>query len=294
MKTTFIINPSAGNGKCRRRWEAFERKLRTSYSNSFEVHSTVRPGEAEVISKLAVSSGVQRIIAVGGDGTVNEVVNGVIGSNASIGILPFGTGNDLARALGLPNTEYNLLNMLSQSKEVELNVAQINERYFVIAAGVGFDGLVANDVNRHRYIKKLGAIGYFYSALKMLTVFNPFKPQVVVDGHALQLPNTWMVAIGNCPCYGGGMRLFPTAKYNDDLLDICVVSNIGKLKFLQLFPLVYWGKHVGQQQYITMMKGKHIEIQSSESMIAHADGELIQTSVLRVKISPYRLRFLTS
>ncbi|WAH37505.1 diacylglycerol/lipid kinase family protein [Alicyclobacillus dauci] len=295
MKMTYILNPSAGNGKCGRRWEAFERNLKNSLgSDSYEVHCTSRPGEAKKFSNLAVLSGCKQIIVVGGDGTVNEVVNGVIGSDVSIGILPFGTGNDLARSLGIPKSDDQLLNLLCKPKELDLNVAHINERYFVMAAGLGFDGLVANYINSHFNIKKLGAFGYFCSALKILATFKPFEVQVSVDGYPLQIFNTWMLATGNCPYYGGGMRLFPTAQCNDDLLDICVVSNLEKLKFLQVFPTVYSGRHVELQQYITMMRGKSIEIKTSESMVAHADGELMITSALRINVSEYRLRFLTT
>ncbi len=190
MKMFFILNPLAGNGKCRWRWGNFERVLRHGSFNSYEVHSTDGVGDAERAAKAAVSAGFQRIIVVGGDGTVNEVVNGVIGDHVLIGILPFGTGNDLARSLAIPSSDDELVTLLSKPKEVELNVAQINDRYFVMAAGIGFDGMVANYINSHFYIKKLGAVGYFYSALRMLTTFKPFEVQVVIDGKSLQLQKT--------------------------------------------------------------------------------------------------------
>lgn len=292
MKTIFVINPTAGNEKCKSRWNSFEHELKMSTPFPYEAYFSHRAGEARTLAQEAVQLGFERIIAVGGDGTIHEIVNGVVGSDVLLGILPFGTGNDLARALKIPRSNNQLLDMLRHPREVVLNIGKVNDRYFVIATGIGFDGIVAEDINHHFYIKKMGAFGYFFSAIKVLLSFMPRDVTVAIDGKQVDLPNMWMLSIGNCPFYGGGMKLFPAAKYDDDLLDICLISNLNKSNFLRLFPLVYSGKHVKKEQYITTLQGKNIQVDCPSSMVAHADGECIPFSTLHITLSEHRVRFL--
>ena len=293
MKTLFVVNPAAGRGKTQSRWSAFERLLRKNAPFPFDVHFTTRAGEAEGVSMQAIRSGFDRLIAVGGDGTANEMINGVLGSDILLGVLPFGTGNDLARSLGVMKSGQDLLRMLCCPKEASLNVANINGRHFINAAGIGFDGMVANDINHRTFLKNLGALGYAVSAVKVLSSFVPSEVELTVDGYHTILPRVWMIAIGNCPFYGGGMKICPFAKYDDDWLDVCIVSNLSSLSFLQTLPSVYSGGHVRKKSCIAMQRARHIEITGPEYMIAHADGEIISSSSLRVDMSEQRVRFLT-
>jgi diacylglycerol kinase (ATP) len=292
LRTLFVINPLAGRGQCGRKWKMFEERWAASRPFPYEKHFTTRAGEAAAVSREAIRSGFTRIVAVGGDGTVHEVVNGTAGSDTTIGILPFGTGNDWARALRVPSSSETLAHMLERPEVVPANVALMNGRYFVNAAGIGFDGLVARHINHHPLIKRMGPAGYAVSAVKVLWSFVPSEIHLQVDGVAMHIPDTWMLAIGNGPFYGGGMKICPDACFDDDWLDICIVSRLGKARFLQLFPLVYSGKHVALDSWITILRGKRIQIQCPVEMVAHADGELIPSARFDVKISEQRLRFL--
>jgi diacylglycerol kinase (ATP) len=292
VKTLFVVNPIAGRGKTESRWNRFERLLTQRANFPFEVHFTSRSREAETVASEAIRTHFERVIAVGGDGTVNEVINGVFGSDVVVGILPFGTGNDLARSIGIKNSYDSLLNMLCYPGETYVNVANVNGRHFIIAAGIGFDGIVADYINRHKFIKSLGALGYALSAMTILQSFTPSEVTLNIDGRCTTLPDVWMIAIGNCPFYGGGMKICPSAKYDDDLLDVCIVSKLGKTRFIKLFPSVYSGRHVEKKAWITTYTGKRIEIICPEYMIAHADGELIASSSLQVQMCEQRIRFL--
>jgi diacylglycerol kinase (ATP) len=292
VKTLFVVNPSAGRGKTKSRWDSFERLLQKRANFPFEVHFTTHSREAETVCLQAIRSHFERVIAVGGDGTVNEIINGVLGNDVVIGILPFGTGNDLARSIGAKNSYKDLLNMLCYPRETSLNVANVNGRYFINAAGIGFDGMVANHINRHMFIKNLGALGYAFSAITVLKSFVPFEVSLNIDGRCASFSHVWMIAIGNCPFYGGGMKICPSAKYDDGLLDVCIVSDLGKITFLKLLPSVYSGRHVEKEPWISTQQGKYIEITCPNSMIAHADGELIASSSLRVSMSEQLIRFL--
>ncbi|WAH41987.1 diacylglycerol kinase family lipid kinase [Alicyclobacillus fastidiosus] len=293
IETLFIVNPTAGRGTTKSRWDAFERQLKKYTTFPYKVHFTTRSGEAETVSLQATHSHFERVIAVGGDGTVNEIVNGVLGRDVMIGILPFGTGNDLARSIEANKSDKDLLHMLCYPKEASLNVAKINGRHFINAAGIGFDGIVANHINRHMFIKILGALGYSLSAITVLKSFTPSEVMLNIDGNCVILSHVWMIAIGNGSFYGGGMKICPSAKYDDDLLDVCIVSNLGKMNFLKLLPSVYTGRHVEKETFITTQQGKHIEITCPDYMIAHADGELIASSSLQISVSEKRIRFLT-
>lgn len=182
--------------------------------------------------------------------------------------------------------------MLYQPREAFINVANVNGRYFLAAAGIGFDGIVADYINERDNVKRLGALGYFYSALRVLPKFRPCEARITVDGQPFELVNAWLLAVGNCPYYGGGMKLFPQACFDDDLLDVLIVSNLSRTRFLQLFPSVYAGTHVGQTQFVTVLRGKSIAIECPEHMVAHVDGEILRSNFLHISIGGQKVRFL--
>ena len=297
MKFVFIVNTEAGNGKCKEKWADFWSATKSSISNS-DIHYTTMAGEAEEFARVeaAKKEGDQEvaIVAVGGDGTANEVLNGVAGSGVIIGILPFGTGNDLAKGLGIPS---NLDGLIEQYKRstlslLKINVGKLNGRYFASSAGVGFDGLVADYANRRPLMKKLGKLGYFLSALRLVGRFSPQTFSVSVDESAYTFSQAWLLAIGNGPYYGGGMKICPDAKLDDNLLDLCVVSHLPKLKFFQLFPSVYKGTHIKEKNSVTLLRGQTIEIRVESIQIAHADGEFIQSQVIKIQLCPFKQAYL--
>ncbi|MCL6626853.1 MAG: diacylglycerol kinase family lipid kinase [Alicyclobacillus shizuokensis] len=291
MNTLFLVNPAAGRGRGFRRWRVMARALREGAKFPFDVVFTEAPGQPEARAREAANS-YERIVVVGGDGTVNEVVNGVFGRNVRIGIIPCGTGNDLARALGLPKSTRRLLNMLNHPSEVEVDVATLNHRHFIIAAGMGFDAIVADYINRHSAVKHLGPLGYAYSALRILTTFAPTEVQLRIDGESLRITDVWMLVVGNCPYYAGGMKLFPNARFNDGVLNICVVSKLDKVKFLRLFPLVYSGQHIRRTDVVTALRGQAIDVEFPADTYAHVDGEPLAIQTLRIRLADKPMRFI--
>lgn len=297
IRTLFVVNPVAGRNACAARWRRFEEGLRRSADFPFEVHITARPSDAERVIREAANAGIRRVVVAGGDGTVNEAVNGVLSCapewGGSLGILPFGTGNDLARSLSIPRRDKDLLSMLCRPTETGVNVGRVNGRAFVLAAGIGFDARVADDVNRHTGLKQTGKIGYALSAMRMLQSFQPTALRIEVDGEPIITGDLWLLAAGNCPYYAGGMKMFPNAVYDDDLLDVCIVSNLDRLHFLQLFPFVYAGKHVGWEKYVRMVRGREIRIESDQNVMAHADGEVFPTTSLQIQMVGAQIRVIT-
>jgi diacylglycerol kinase (ATP) len=260
----------------------------------YEVMETRGPGDAERFAKEAVSGGYQLIYAVGGDGTFHEVLNGVGDADVAVGIVPFGTGNDLARALRIPRRPAGLLRILEQPNPISVNTAQLNGRRFIIAAGFGFDGIVAHHINTHGAIKRMGPLGYAVSAMSVLRRFQPAAMRIEVDGHEVDVSHAWMIVVANCPFYGGGMRICPQAACDDDWLDVCIVSNLSRGRFLQLFPKVYSGTHVNLDSYVQMLRGQRIVIHRPEYMLGHADGELLSIGddSLEIQVVPRKVRVI--
>ncbi|MBX5436634.1 MAG: diacylglycerol kinase family lipid kinase [Alicyclobacillaceae bacterium] len=289
----FVVNPVAGKGRCRGRWERLAEHLRARAAVPFDVHYTSRPGEAEDVVREAVAAGYSVIVGVGGDGTFHELVNGAVGTDAVFGIVPFGTGNDLARALGIRSSEDALLDLLLKPRTVSFNTLSINGRCFVVAAGIGFDGMVARDINERSHMKRMGTLGYLLTTLRVMLRYRPLQMRVRLDGQVMELRDVWFVAIGNCPYLAGGMHMFPGARYDDDQFDVCIVSNLSKLQFLRLFPLVYTGRHVGHTRHVTMLRGRDLRVECPPDVYGHMDGELIPASNLHVQVHPRRLSVLS-
>ncbi|MCL6633691.1 MAG: diacylglycerol kinase family lipid kinase [Alicyclobacillus herbarius] len=291
MKTLFLVNPAAGRGRGARHWRVMAHILRERAQFPFDVVFTQASGQPEACAREA-SQEYERIVVVGGDGTVNEVINGIT-NDVRIGIIPCGTGNDLARALGLPKTTRRVVQMLNHPSEVEVDVAILNNRRFLIAAGMGFDAIVADYINRHSGLKHLGPVGYAYSAFRILATFAPMEVNLHIDGEHLHLSDVWMLAVGNCPYYAGGMKLFPNAKFNDGVLNVCVVSKLNKMKFLRLFPLVYSGNHIRRTDVVTALRGHAIDVEFPAATFAHVDGEPLATQSLSIRLADRPIRFIT-
>ncbi|MCL6547728.1 MAG: diacylglycerol kinase family lipid kinase [Alicyclobacillus sp.] len=295
-KPLFIVNPAAGRGRCRERWAALAARL-TARNVSFDVCWTTKPGEAEAVGREAIRAGRRFLVAVGGDGTFHELANAAVdqgaGADVCIGIVPFGTGNDLARALRIRRSADQLAELIVHPRVAPFNAVSVNGRRFFVAAGVGFDGMVAHDVNTSRFLKRLGSLGYLVSTLRTMLHYRPCGMQVEVDGNAMEFHEVWMLTLGNCPYLAGGMRMFPDARYDDGQVDVCVVSRLSRLRFLQLFPLVYAGKHVDKAPYVTMFRGRDIRVQLPTEMRGHMDGEPLLASLLSVQVYPQPLTVLT-
>jgi diacylglycerol kinase (ATP) len=293
VKTLFVVNPHAGRRRCGARWEALHRLLRQSNQMApYEVVTTRGPGDAEQFTREAVATGYECIYAVGGDGTFHEVLNGVGDADVTIGIVPFGTGNDLARALRVPRQPVLLTRLLTYPTTIYINAAELGGRLFMLAAGFGFDGIVAHHINTHGAIKRMGPLGYAVSAFSILRRFRPATMRIEVDGEERFIEGAWMVVVANCPYYGGGMRICPQAACDDDWLDVCVVSDLTRTRFLRLFPRVYSGTHVRWTPFVRMLRGKRIVIDRPGYMLGHVDGELLSLAdgPLEIRVAPRKFR----
>lgn len=287
----FIVNSISGNGKGQKIWPFLEERLK-EMKQPYEVFMTQYPGHArEVAQAVSQRPEVRGVVAVGGDGTVHEVVGGLAGSSLPLGYIPAGSGNDFARAQGIPMSPLAALERIYSPKPATVDTAIINGSRMASTAGVGFDAMVAQAVNRSSLKKWLGKLAYVWHLIRLLFVFQPREVTVVVDGKTHNFQRVWLIAVTNIPFYGGGMKICPQACNRDGILDICVVKGISRWKLLFVFPKVFKGVHV-HHSAVTMLKGARIEIRSDSPMVVHTDGEIIGESPVQIEVCPQSLNTL--
>lgn len=234
------------------------------------------------------------VVAVGGDGTINEVVNGIASTgafpDAALALLPTGSGNDLCRTLGISGDPLSMVLSLSSGDYRMLDVGVMEDRYFLNICGVGFDAEVANAVNQgFRWLK--GTWAYLAGVLKTLMSFRPLPLDLTLDGYHLQLKGL-MVAVANGAFFGSGIKIAPRAKIDDGLFDVCVVGELGRLELLRLLPLTYSGRHEGHPS-VHFFRAREVTVSSPERRLyIQGDGELLGETPVAFHLKKQAIRVL--
>ncbi|MBT2662208.1 diacylglycerol kinase family protein [Bacillus sp. ISL-45] len=307
-KIYFIVNPNAKNGSCREIWRNIEIELE-DLDIPYLAFFTEYPGHAQELAESLArkTDGTPAVIAaVGGDGTLHEVVNGAASySNITVGFIPGGSGNDFSRGFEIPKKSVHAFNLIvdkSNGHTLEIDIGKIQhnelqETYFMNNMGVGFDAAVAKDSNDSRMKGllnrfSLGRLVYVYILVKKLLTFRTIPVEVTVDGKVYKYSKAWFVTVSNQPYYGGGMKIAPAALPDDGILDVTVVHQISRLKLLMVFISVFWGKHTKFRE-VEQFTGKSITIESTAKVLAHADGETIGHTPLKIQACPKALKILS-
>ncbi len=278
-----IVNPVAGANATRRKWPHIHKLLRRS-GLSFDYAHTEGVGHAIELARAAASSGYRFLVAVGGDGTVNEVANGILSVAGSretvIGVINTGTGSDFVRSAGIPRNYTHSCCCLTGSRRrlIDVGVVQYRKdgqtlrRFFINTAGVGFDAEVVEATERlPKYFG--GTIPYVAGLLRALAGYKN-KPVVLRVGSRVETRRILSVVVANGGYFGGGMRVAPQAELGDGLLDVITVGDMGKFELLKLLPTIYKGTHINHPK-VGMEKVTQIEVESQERFLVHADGELL-------------------
>lgn len=284
---SFIINPAAGQGSAARMQGFLERILRRRGINH-DMHLTQGPGEATVVAR-SVSARV--VVAVGGDGTINEVANGLIGTEKQLGVIPAGSGNDFIKSVGIPKNPSGALESLLAGTPHRIDVATIScaggegndtprERYFVNGVGIGFDAAVAVRTKQIRFLT--GVPLYLAAVFQVLGRFRSPDFSITTDQGQIA-GRRLLIAIGNGSCAGGGFYLTPDAVVDDGLLDVCLIEDIPVRTILKLLPTVLWGGHKKAKE-ANFMRSKRIEVRSPDKFYVHADGEIVGNQVRTVAV----------
>lgn len=269
----FVLNPIAGAGKAKSLIPMIK-EIMDKHKIGYHVILTTRPLEAISIAEDNVDD-YETIVAVGGDGTVNEVARGLINKNrGTLGIIPGGTGNDMAKSLNISLDPKEALEILLKGYKKDMDIGIVNGVNFLNIASVGFDAeVVQNNVRIKKKIKN--SISYAISVVYTLLSFKKKKIQINIDGKTIN-EEVILLAVGNGRYYGGGMMILPMADIDDGYLDICLISGLGKIKILFLFPSIFKGKHIKYTRYVKIFKGKEIEVISDDGIYLNVDGDVFE------------------
>ena len=298
----FIINPTAG----KHRSEAVERAIEARFAASggsriFEIHRTERPGHAtEIARAIGERDGSKAVIfACGGDGTVNEVVNGLAGTGAALGVLPCGTGNDFVRTVYETRDFEGILARIDDHAYRFIDAARFNDQLFVNVASLGFDTIVG--LKAKALVAKapwIGGISYGIAAVAGLTGQHSFPMELDIevdsgDGTSTRVVRTepfTLMAVCNGAYYGGGFHPAPIADAADGLLNICVVRKLGALKILALIPRYAAGTHM-ENPAVTMYKVRKGVIRKvGEKLAVNCDGESSYEDAISFEVLPGSIR----
>ncbi len=265
-----LVNPTSGKGRGARLMQPVSDLLR---EGGLEPDVVVGRDGDEAFDRLRdrVAAGVDAVVAVGGDGLVNIALQVVGGTGVPLGIVPAGTGNDIARSLGLvPQDAPAAVRLVLAGQTRVIDLGRANGRWFAGVLGSGFDSMVNERANRMSWPS--GRSRYNLAILAELRTFRPVPYVLELDGERVET-EAMLVAVGNGPSYGGGMRVTPDARLDDGLLDVTVLGPISKPEFIRVFPTVYKGTHVSHRA-VTVRRARRVTLQS-EGVTAYADGERV-------------------
>lgn len=285
-----IANPMSAYGRSRGIAERVAAALR-AHGCRPTLLFTEHPGHAADLARRHAGES-DLLLAVGGDGTYREVAAGLLeaeGPVPDLGIIPAGRGNDLARTLGIATDPRVAVQQALDGSQVLLDVGWVEEPRapFLGVAGCGFDSRVVARMASGRWPYR-GRTGYTFGVLAEVARLRPVPMRVrvddaVFDGDAL------LVAIGNTPSYGGGMRIAPHADPTDGLLDVVIVRAVGRLRLLRIFPRVFAGSHVDLPE-VTVLRGRRVTLEPSAPLPMLLDGDLVGTAPATITVQPGALR----
>lgn len=280
-RTVVILNPAAGRGRGIRKWQ----RVAPLFADAHVVE-TEQPGDAEWLAREA-SESAHVVVAAGGDGTISEVANGLVGTQAHLGILPLGTGNDLARTLGIGLDIHRAADIVLSGtpRAIDLYRWTSGSRtgYGINVAGCGFDATVAHRINTG-YRRLGGTAAYLAAVVDCLWRYRPVPLQLRVDEQTHEATGM-LVAIGNGQSYGGGMRVAPLAQVDDGELDVVMVEGMGRAEFLRNSPRVFRGTHLSHPR-VRHYRSRHVEVNGPDGTPVLVDGELVGTLPLRIDVMP--------
>lgn len=281
----FIVNPMAGNEESLKVWKKAEEIL-NSKAVPHKVFFTEEKGHALRLTKEILSGTNQetRMIAVGGDGTVNEMINGAIGfPHAIIGSLAAGSGNDYVRGIQKTESVEEALSLFQDNAFSAVDIGQFETNgkagYFINSLGMGIDAEISAEADRSPLKKwfnfvRAGKLIYLFIFIKKIFSYQPSCMELIIDGNRHLLKKVWFIVIANQPYFGGGMKISPMSKLDDGRLNVIAVHDITMLKLLTVFITVLWGGHLHIKN-VDSFSGERIKMKNHGSVKIQSDGEIV-------------------
>ena len=275
-----ILNPAARSERAKKTWKKIEK------FSGCTLRTTTAPGDARAAAERAVGEGFKTIVAAGGDGTVNDVVNGIAGADVALGILPVGTMNVFAAELGLPGDLDEAWAVIRAGRTRKIDLARANARYFVQLAGVGLDAQVVQETSWN-FKKNFGPLSYVISAAQ-IAARKP--PRLFVEADGVEREGSF-VLIGNGRYYGGPVAVFKDARIDDGKLDVLIFKNLGYLDIARYLGTIFMGKHTRLSD-VEYFQTKKAAVRSDEDVPVEVDGEVVAQLPVTFRISSRKLRVI--
>jgi diacylglycerol kinase (ATP) len=302
LKPQFIVNPQSNKGRTGKRWQHIKEAL-SAFFKEFKYEFTEKPLHAIEISRSAIKDGSELIVAIGGDGTVNEIANGffenlkIINPQTILGLIPSGTGCDLSRSLKIPNRLKHALEVITQAPSALIDIGQTTfvnhlgqqeERMFLNVGDFGVGGEVVKRVNDNRMKRR--ASSYLKCLLSVFFNYRNKKIKIKIDGNDIPQDEYLIGAVANGKIFGKGMKIAPNAKLNDGYFDIILIKGMKSWQFLLNAYRLYSGTHLSLPQ-ISLIQGKKIEADSFEGdeVLIELDGEQLGRLPANFEILPSRI-----
>ena len=291
-----IANPRAGQDGPARRQEALERfsVLMAARGVDVEARMTTGPRDATRLAAEAARQGFTTVIVSGGDGTINEALQGLIGTGVRLAVWPRGTANVLGLELRLPQRLENLADVIAAGNVIRARVASVTiektgeNRYFLLMAGIGLDAAIVDRV-RPELKKRLGKAAFWYSGLESLAVWRPQEFLLDIDGQQL---SATFAALGKTPRYGGNLAITPRARLDYPHFEICLIHSSQRLRYLQLLPYAMFGGIPEGTKGISYLRATQVRA-TGDGVLAQIDGELIGSLPMTFTITPHVIELVT-
>ena len=293
-----IVNPNAGTKKGQKDWEKIAKRI----SKENIPHSTIfttKKGHAIELTREKIKSGYRKFLVVGGDGTLNEVVNGIYSQsaippvNCIVGMIPVGTGNDWCRSFNIPFSYKKAVKLIKKEKTRLQDVGKVSfynsdihqSRYFVNVTGMGYDAVVAAKTNKDKERGRGGPLVYIKNLFTSLLFYKHTSTELFIDGHPPLKHNLFSVSVGIGKYNGGGMMQLPGAVVDDGIFEVTLIKKLGKFTVVRQVKNLYDGSFIHHPKVETY-RGQSIEIRSTPPISIEADGESLGHSPFKFEMIP--------
>jgi YegS/Rv2252/BmrU family lipid kinase len=281
-----IVNPSAGGGRARKALPELESALRDRRLDyRIMLTTSLEHGREEA---LRAAAGGEIPVVMSGDGLIGQIGGALAGRDATMGVIPGGRGNDLARVLGIPTEIRGAVGVLADGATRTIDVGEVNDRRFLGIASCGFDSDANRIANQARFVR--GNLVYLYAALRALAAWKPAHFELLLDDEARSFTG-YSVAVANSKAFGGGMFIAPDAELDDGMLDVVCIGQGGKLHFLANLPKVFKGRHVDNDE-VTVLRCARITINADRPFAVYADGDHLADLPATIRLLPRALNVI--